>query len=300
MTPAATLTEELTEALNGNDWVKTRQFFADKEEIRTAYFSLSEISNQKKSDDLANRRDHRKKKKQPFDLESLLKKAVQPRWKSPSDKKWEVLKAFYGARIYLPLPFIVVNHRAISNGSLERLTYLQERHGSEQTNHIVSTMPSVLGCSLSRTQGIYQFLDSRHTEEQTNHIVSTLPSVLGCSLSRTKGIYQFLDSRHTEEQTNHIVSTLPSVLGYSLSRTKGIYDEMNQKVSNGTQYIDRFPLILYCSVKLIKKKSLQEILDIVRKLEERVNRRQISMFTEDGYDITERAQYRAFIDGRYA
>ena len=180
-----------------------KSFFADKNQVISVYSELQERKT--KFVDQTTTDKTVKRKRQPFDLERLLKKASSPKWKSPTDKKWKIITDFYadvnGYEIDFPLLFLVVNHWFINENSLERVSYLFERHSSEKAVRIIETFPIVLGCSLERTNSIYQFLNRRHGTEQTNKIVETLPNVLSYSLERTNSIYQFLDSRHRKEQT---------------------------------------------------------------------------------------------------
>jgi hypothetical protein len=188
---------------------------------------------------------------------------------------------------------------SVLSSSLKRTrsiyAFLDTRHETQQTNHIVETSPQVLSYSLERTRSIYAFLDARHETQQTNHIVETLPPVLGYSLERTRSIYEFLDTRHETQQTNHIVETLPSVLSYSLERTRSIYRNLEKKVNNANEYIASFPLILYLSPETVESSSLNQLLNIVRKLEERVQKREIPLIGEFG-DRTDRVMYQEFIN----
>jgi hypothetical protein len=111
-----------------------------------------------------------------------------------------------------------------------------------------------------------------------------------------------LDIQHDTEKTNHIIETLPSVLRCSLARTKQIYEEIDRKISNeipngtstGADYIANFPLILYCSVKLVQEKTLEQLLEIVRNLEERRDWRVRSMIDDNENNITDWKQYKEF------
>jgi hypothetical protein len=69
---------------------------------------------------------------------------------------------------------------------------------------------------------------------------------------------------------------------------------MDKKISNGAEYIAQFPLILYCSVKLVKEKTLEQLLEIVRRIEERRDWRERPMINENGFNITDRLEYEEF------